>query len=382
MQVQEIYDINIFIDELSVFEAPGVSLQNANIFEALSNPVPVCDLTLVVPLNWIDERAIVDGTLIKFIIRSEVLNIDDIYYFRIFNISELNVQQAFVQLKIEGVIDFYNGYMAANNYNMFATTSDIFRAIAINNDLTPVIDATNDKQLWVAGENNTYQFLNKMAQFGWIDETSAMIWAVDKYKNLLYKNLTNLFRTRQDNVFLFQQSSYPDIKNKKYCYTQAKGSLQSGVNNLRNGGYGGNSFTFDTNKYTLDTITAKKVVAESKMMNISKDLSKGLADHWYAFNTGNYHANYLKAYKQNKRILSTYSSYVTLSSQFFQPMRIGQVVQYEYIDSQDTESKLYALSGIYMINALHITITLKDITSDIELVMQGLNSVPITQDVY
>lgn len=382
MQIQEIYDVDIYIDDLNIFEASGVVFMGANIYESISNPIPVCNLDLTIPLAWMDERTITDGTVIKFIVKCKDLNISEQYVFRLFNIIEMEVLQKFMKLRLEGVIDFYNGYTSGNSYNMHTTTSAIFKSIADANSLIPNIDMTNDKQLWIAGEKNLYQFMCNICAHSYVDETSCMFWAIDRYKNLLFKNLTTLFRTRQNEIFTFKQMTKPDFKNKLFAYSKAKGSIQSGTNNLKNDGYGGEDFAFNLSTYSFDTITAKKVVAESKMINISKDLSKGLSESWYAFNVGNFHENYFKAHKQNKRILSTYSTYVTLNCQFFQPYRLAQIVQYEYLDSQDENNKLFALSGVYMIDAIHIEISPNAITSDVELVMQGMNSKPITQVIF
>ena len=382
MQIQTFYDLNIFIDDLNIFDAPGVVFVRGEIYESITNPIPSCELELNVPTNWLDYRSIVDGTQIRFSLKSEQYNINNNYDFRIFNIKELSLQQRFAHIIIEGVIDFYSGYETGNTFNLNAPSSEVFKKVASTYGLNNEIDATNDLQTWVAGENNTYQFLNYMAEYGWIDETSAMIWFIDRHKYLVYKNLTTLFRQRQDNIWIFKQTPDPNISNKEYGYTGASSSIQSGLENLKNEGYGGTDKCFNLLTYSWDDIYARKVIAESNIINISKELSKGLAQEWFPFNVGNNHANFYKAYKQNKRILSTYSSYVTLQCQFFQPYRIGQIVNFEYLDSQYIHNKIIALSGVYIINAIHISLSLKNITATVELAMQGLNGEAITREVY
>ena len=236
--------------------------------------------------------------------------------------------------------------------------------------------------MWVAGENNVYQFLTYLARYGWVDDTSAVFWCFDRHGILLYKNLTKLFRTRQKKVWTFIQSLKPDPSKKEFGYNNVTAAVLAGTNNLRNEGYGGEDFYFDTQEYTLKAFAARKVIAESNLINISKDLSQGLNDVWYPFDIGNFHKNYYKALKQNKRILATYSSYVTVESQFFQPYRLGQIVSFNYSDSNDIKNTLSALSGIFMIDAIHISITADAVSSTAELVMQGLNGQSLTQDVY
>ena len=132
----------------------------------------------------------------------------------------------------------------------------------------------------------------------------------------------------------------------------------------------------------MKDVSAKKVVAESKMMNISKELSKGLAQQFFPFDIGNFHSNYYLAYKQNRRILSTYSSYTVLKTEFLQSYRLGQIVNFEYTDSMNDNNKLESLSGVYMIDAIHIMITTSSIKSNVELVMQGLNGKNTLQETY
>ena len=66
MKIQESYDLDIFIDGLNIFEAPGVIFLGARIYESIENPLPYCTLTLSVPINWMNQRTIVDGTKIRF----------------------------------------------------------------------------------------------------------------------------------------------------------------------------------------------------------------------------------------------------------------------------------------------------------------------------
>ena len=382
MKLNDIYEFDLFIDNLNIFETPGVVFGGAEIFEAIANPLPVCELDMSIPVGWLDGRTIVDGTLIRFHLKSDHFKLDSNYDFRIFNIERIQVNQKFAQVKINGIIDSYTGYTTGNKYNACMNSSEMFTTIGSALGLTPEVDKTNDKQLWVAGENNTYEFLNKIAQNGWIDETSGMIWFIDRDKRLIYKNLTSLFRQRQEKIYKFVQSASVDPEDKQYGYTSIEGSIQSGTNNLRNGGYGGKDPYFDLLSYSYKQADSKKVIAESRLINISKELSKGLNTSWFPFDVGNFHKQYYNAYKQNKRILSTYSSYLVLESQFFQPYRLGQIVDIDYIDSQTEDNKVTSLTGCYMIDAIHTKITMASITAIVELMAQGLNGTPLTREVY
>lgn len=382
MLVQDIYDLNIFIDDLNIFKSPGVSFGKADIYESIGNPLPVCSLEMIIPTDWMDNRAIVDGTKIKIQIKCTNLDIDQEYVFRLFNIKKVELIQNNVKVAIEGILDFYDGYSHANDFNMYGPSSEIFKKVASTFSLTSDIDSTNDAQLWVAGQKNIFQFFNYLMRYAWVDETSAMFWCFDRNKTLLFKNLTTLFRNRQDRVYSFVQSGVPDKKNKEFMYSKVFGSIQSGVNNLRNDGYGGSDTYFDFLSYEWKDVKATKVVAESNMINVSKDLSRGLSQEWFSFDVGNYHKNYYLAYKQNKRILSTYSTFLTVTTEFLQKYRLGEIVNFQYMDSKNKDNKLDCMSGTYMIDAIHTEISLNNISGILELVMQGLNGKATTQETY
>lgn len=382
MKIQDQYDLNIYIDSLNIFEANGVILVAAEITEAISNPVPQCKLCLTVPLDWLDERSIVDGTLIRFEIKNKDLDINENLRFRLFKINKVEIQQKTVKIELSGLLDFYRGYESGNEYNMFAPTSEVFKHIARVNKLTAEIDDTNDEQLWVAGENNTYQFMMKMATHGWIDETSAMFWCMDRHGILLYKDLTRLFAKRSSHIGKFIQQIYTDPSEKVYGYSAADASIQAGYENIVNGGYGGEDHFFNLLDYDLTPVNAKKVVAFSNLINIGKELSHGLAQSFYPLDVGNFHKNYYRAKKQNTRILSTFSTYVNVATTFFMPYRLAQIINFEHIDSQDPNNKVKLTSGLFTICAIKINMTTKDITCFLQLAMQGLNGKAITREVY
>ena len=373
MKVQEEYDLNIYIDGLNIFEAPGVIFSGGEITEAICNPVPTCKLNLSIPLGWLDERSIVDGTIFLIEIKNEDMNLYESMKFRVFNINKIRINQDFAEVQIEGILNFYDGYMDGNRYNQYSSSADVFRNAAALTGIESEIDDTNDEQLWVAGENNLYQFLMKTATHGWADETSAMIWCMDRHKILLYKNLTTMFRTRSNTIGTFLQLPHPESEQKVYGYTQAEASVQAGYENLINGGYGGEDRYFDILSYEWKDVSAKKVIAESNLINISKELSRGLAQSWYPFDVGNFHENYWKAKIQNNRILSTYSTYINVACSYFMPYRLCQIVRFNFTDSQDIENRVRIVSGIFAICAIKIKFTTASLTCNLQLVMQGLN---------
>lgn len=377
-----IYDVELLIDGLSPFNTNGVSFVSLDIYEAIMNPVPNCVLRMIIPLKWLENRTITDGTLLTIGIKAPKQNIDERYDFRLFNIEKLKLNQNFVTVEISGVIDFYQGYKAGNDINSYGKSSEMFTKIASLGGLQTDIDPTNDAQLWIAGERNIYLFMSDIAAHGWIDETSAMFWCIDRQKRLLYKNLTTLFRNRQENIYTFTQRPPEQKTDKLYFYNNVEGHILSGTNNLQNEGYGGEDYYFDLTSYATKSVAARKVVAESKMINISKVLSQGVITQIYPMDVGNFHKNYYLALKQNKRILSTYSTYLTITTGNLQSFRLAQICNIEFMDSQTRDNKSTTVSNVCMIDAIHTTITTSNITAVLEVTMQGLNNPSKTQETY
>lgn len=61
MIIQDIYDLEIFIDDLNIFDTSAASFVRADIFESISNPIPTCNLEVFLPIDFIDKRSIVDA---------------------------------------------------------------------------------------------------------------------------------------------------------------------------------------------------------------------------------------------------------------------------------------------------------------------------------
>ena len=377
------YNLSVFIDDMDIL-ATGCLLGKCMLYESILTHIPSCEMNLVVPATMMDQRSIVDGSKIRFEIEFcyEEGKPKEIYNYRIYDIDSLELKQGYIELKVEGVIDFYEGYTESNKYNMTGNTSDIFKEIAKQNNLTNSIDLTNDKQLWIGGQRNLFHFMQFVSERGWVDETSCMYWALDRQKILLYKNLTSLLADRSDKIYTFKQNSHTENDKLTYQYDRCYSEIHSGKENIYGYGYGGNDYYFSLLDYDQKAISAKKAVAWSNLFNINKDLSKGINDTFLPFDVGNYHENYNLARIQNKRLLSTYSTYSILDSQYFQPYRLGQIVNLEYMDANDPDYKIDSLSGIRIISSIRIDITPAFIRSKIELAMQGLNGKSIVQEVY
>lgn len=382
MVLNDIYDVNIYIDGENIFESPGCILLEASIFESIMHSIPTCTLNVCVPVSWLNDRSIVDGTLFRFDIKCKAFDFYENLYFRLFNIDKFEIEADFCTLELTGTLDFIEGIREANPYNLYGSSSDVIKNIAKQLSLKTDIDDTNDTQLWVAGENNLYQFLSLLTQHGWVNETSAMFWALDRHKILLYKNLTSVIRNRSDKIWTFVQRQNPDPQKKEYAYTNVYGSALSGYENIKKEGYGGKDHYFDLLNYNWKEVSATKAIAESNSLNLGKAQSKGLAQSWYSFDVGNFHKNYWLAKKQNARLLALYSTYVVVECYYLMNYRLGQIVNFNFMDASDINSKSRFASGTFIIEEININITNTNITTELKLAMQGINGQVITRETY
>lgn len=374
MEIQNGYNLTIKIDDKDIFSEYPCEFLNAAIYESIENVVPTCTIDLGIGGDAFKELPFVDGSKIEINIQSDPYEVERTYNFRLYNIEKILQNTWMISIRISGILDFFEGYTPGNVFNANATTSEIFNKVASQFQLKNTIDTTNDKQLWVAGENNIYQFLSYITQYAYVDEKSAMFWCLDAEKQLLFRNLTTVFSQERNDAFTFVQGVGYDTENKIYRYVSANAHVLSGINNIRNQGYGGNDYYFNLLDYNLKEANSKFVVAENRMLNISKELSKGLANRLLPFDVGNFHENYYNAYKQNKRIMSTFSTEVILSTDCLQKFKLSEIVKLVYMDAGDIDLAVVPLSGSYIISDLNTIVSKNAIIAKLKLIGQGLNT--------
>lgn len=376
------YEVKLFIDGFEITNQVGTKLINFSIFESIEDPIPACKLEFLAHKEFLEQRPILDGSEILVYVKSESFKMEEAYCFRVFSIDKIIQSQEFLTIYVTGLIDFLDGYTPANTFNTFAPSCEILRTIAEKYKLKYDIDTTSDSQLWVAGENNIYQFIAKLAKKAYADDTSAFFWCIDRRKRLLFKNITSLFAGRSKEIYSFVQSTGYSLQNKMYYYTAVVPSMENGLNNIKAGGYGGNNYYFDFNTYSNKSAFCKKAFSGNKYLNISKVYSKGLAPKFLPLDVGNFHPNYYNAEKQNERILATYSTQLTVVSQILQNYRLGQIVNFYPGDTNSAAYIIPALSGLYIIKTITLNITAQAATGTLQLSSQGLNSENSVVEVY
>ena len=382
MEIQNGYNITLKIDGKDLFSEYPCEFLNSVIYENIEDLVPTCTIDLGIMGMALEELPFVDGSKIEIHIQSDGYGVDNTYLFRLYDIEEINQNGWILSIRLFCALDFFDGYTQGNTFNTNATTSEIFKKIANNYQLENDIDPTNDKQLWVAGENNLYQFMTYMTQYAYIDEKSAMFWCFNGQKKLLFKNIIDIFSKEAKDAFTFIQAAFYDSQEKIYRYVNINANISSGTNNIRNQGYGGNNYYFDLLTYNIKEANSRFVVAENRMLNISKELSKGLANTMLPFDVGNFHEKYFNAYKQNKRTLSTFSTEVTLTTDCLQSFKLAEIVKLIYMDNGDIDLAIKPLSGNYIIAGINTIISKQAIVANVRLLTQGLNTKSQTVETY
>lgn len=152
-----------------------------------------------------------------------------------------------------------------------------------------------------------------------------MFWCLDRHRCLLFKDINNIFNS-ETKYNVIPTTHNMSVTSNTIGYITSAVTNSSGLENVQNNGYGGDDFYYDLLNYKLNTVSAKKVKAYSGIININKEISNGLKQSFYPLNVGNFHKNYYLAHDQNKRVLSTFSTYYMLGCQTFQPCRLGQLV--------------------------------------------------------
>ena len=384
--------------------ANGCIVYGVSIHESISDIIPTCKVEIEVPYTWIDNQYITDGTLIyinmkineKISSGYEKLK-EKPYIFRLFKIHKLEDHGVFVKLLLHGVIDFISGYGNANELNCACTTSSVFKNCATKFGFTNTsIDDTSDKQLWIANGRTVYQFLTYCCLDGYINDTSAMMWAIDRNKKLYYKNIVKCFDCNKaasncangncsDGCLGIRVGSYgvPVVTHAPF-----------GINNVQLGAYGANGNAFQLIegtecKYDYSVSTSDKVTKTSESTCVCKNCDCKNSQDWFPFDVGNHHKNYFKAANQNRQVLSTYSTFMTIQFSpstglvvkdsivpFFEAYHLFDTCNIEYDVHADKGkfTKMKALTTKAMVESIDVNVTQKHAGTQIKFVTQGLNT--------
>ena len=371
--LREFYEFKILIGNASVTTGAGATFINATIDEGIEDLYSICTITFEGSESFVDEAAIVDGTPIQIFVKSKELNFNYVYHFRVGKITVQQSTNSSFRYTIVGYTDFYHLFEPPTNFAFKGNSSQVFQNIADTYNLECEIDKTNDEQLWICSEQNLKEWLSYVASRGWRDETSGMFWCIDRHRCLLYKDINTLFSLPSTYTFAPGTGS-ATLDSKTMYYINSTVINKTIEENIQNNGYGGSDFNFNLLNYKLEETSAKKVKAYSNIININKEVSKGLKQSFHPFNVGNYHEHFYVSHDQNTRVLSTFSTYFSLVCQFFQPVRLGQIVNVVK-NSLTNGNQKKSLNVKSMINHIQINFVESNINMSVGLCTQGFNGI-------
>ena len=380
----------------------GCKLYGVSIHESIIDIIPTCKIEMEVPYTWIDGQYLTDGTLVSIDMKiNEKLAPDHTnlnekpYIFRLFYIDKIEDHGVFVRVILSCVIDFLPGYGDANKLNCSCTTAKVFENCAKEYKFTDTdIDKTNDAQLWISNGRTIYQFLSYCCQFGSVNDTSGMMWAIDRNKKIYYKDVVGCFKAgckdKGCNNIRVGSLGVPVI-----------GTIPFGLNNVKYGTYGsdGDVFTLvqgNDFKYDYVNIESNNLLKTAESTCVCKDCNCRNGQNWFPFDVGNHYKRYFHSVIQNRQILSTYSTFLSIRFTpstgivaknsiipFFEAFHLFDMCNVEY--DVDVTGNQYvamnALSSKYMVKSIDIDITQGHAATCVELVTQGLNTKNINKTV-
>lgn len=375
MIIKNIYDVSIFIGNVDILDGGSASKVQCIIEESIYDNIPMCKIVFLSSPEFISETPIIDGTKIKITITSDAFSINETIPFRVMKMSALPYGND-IMYSIECVIDFYELFRTPIKYSMNNNSSEVFKLIASKNNLAnSEIYTTQDKQLWAPSCSNLYQWMNYITQHSWASQQSAFFWALTRNKKLVFADVDRLvYNSKNITKICYGDIKEDDIDNNIVRYKDIAFEMNPGPENLFNKGYDGENNYFDLLSYSTKSVNANKVRAVSEIININRELSSGLGKNISQFNVGNHHKNFFVAEVQNRRILSTFSTYVDLFCEFYFPINIAQVCLLEGQSHNTSKNEeVNTLNIKYIISKIQTKITSSNINMNVELCSQGYN---------
>jgi len=373
MKINNYYEAFISVGEIEILSSGVASKVNCKITEDVAYGMPVCKLTFMSSRDFLGDFPIVDGVKITIELKSTELKIDEIMFFRVANVrSTANGNNMIYSL--DCIVDFYELFRNPIKYSMNSNSSEIFKKIMSDNNINGSIHQTQDKQLWSPSETNLGQWLSYVAAHAWSSPQSGFYWFMNRTKNMFFLDIDKLIYESKNVVkFKYGDTMAEDIDSRIVRYKNLAIDTKPGEENLFNRGYDGSSEHFDLLSYTTQSINANKVRAVSEIVNINKELSNGLGKNFSSFDVGNHHKNFFLAEMQNRRVLSTFSSYIALSCEIFRPLKLSQVCTIETVAPANSNSTINTFDIKYIVNKILTTISSSTVSMEVELCSQGYN---------
>lgn len=373
MIINNDYEVFISVCGIELFDSGKASKVNCKITEDVVYSMPTCSLTFLSSREFLDGLPIVDGAKVTIQIKSNTFNINENLYFRVANMKTMANGNNMIY-NLDCVIDFYELFRDPIKYSMNNNSSEIFKKIMNDNGLIGSVHQTKDKQLWAPSEGNLGQWLSYIAAHAWSSPQSGFYWFMNREKNMFFLDIDKLIYESKDTVkFVYGDTMNDDVNSRTMRYKNLAIDTRPGEENLFNRGYDGANSHFDLLSYSTKHINANKVRAVSEIVNINKELSQGLGKNILQFDIGNHHENFFLAEAQNRRVLSTFSSYIALSCESYRPLKLSQVCTIQTVAPNNSNSPINTFDIKYIVDKIVTHISSSTINMEVELCSQGYN---------
>ena len=231
-------------------------------------------------------------------------------------------------------------------------SNEVFKRIGDKAGLVVEDDPTMDKQTWFTLEGNRLQFMRDVCAHAFADKYSVYLWWVGKEGVLNFKNIVSRIQKQHKCILTETTDMTKGIATGRIPVMQVTYSMESGINNFKYG-YGKYMSFFDSFNTKNRTIYPKDFESNVQTLNVYEDAqSLGWID--CGVNSKNTHANYNRAFVQNKRGLALWSTVLTCIDLNNYPFRLGDCIKFDLKVDGFEEMLLY--TGNYLVAGIYYSI--------------------------
>lgn len=362
--------LEFYIDGVSI---PMVqSAINISIIENSQSILPTCQFTYNdaggVLLN---KLTLGDGSRLRILLAKDDVSGLTVSDFYTFGAPKVNIGTGSSYVIQSAAIFNALKYLRGKPKRSYTGTSyAVLKKLAEECDLAFDGNYSNDTQTWLNAGNLSYnQLVRNIADHGWYDSKSCFVVGLSEKGVLRYINLSTLNDVKPAAVFsiLPKVGKIPNYKILQYSINNDAGLM----NNIM--GYGSKFVEQDTtgSTYTYDSMDITRF---SNYTEMSADFIQSTVDlqkmDYQPFNCGNVHSNYTKAFYQNKRLRSIWSTGVDILVDKCTNLSLFDVVKCDISDHMSSgTNKSY--SGEYIIGAKTRILDNGNYYEKLKLVTQG-----------
>lgn len=346
------------------FPFEGNALDFIHLSSSVRSALPILtfkitDVTKFLSLN----NYLVDGTLITVTAGKEQQK--TAYNFRLFSSTELPSNSP--EYRIHAYLDAPKYWSSSLIQSQKGTTSEVLRFLANRCGMTYNGVKTSDSQVWIPQNLPIREFVRKIQQYGWVNDSSCMQAGVTLGKELRYRNVSDFadypvkdfFATTKVTDTVKPMTDYAP-RNRSGFYNVTSGYKDSRV----------------TQSVLLEDATHTKVTFKknsSKLM-MSNEVKGQLEQNKVSYapvDVGNTHENYERALYQNRRLGNLFTLGLEILTPEFTACDLLDVVSVE-VELPDVKG-MRQYGGKYLVLSKVIYIQGGNYYEKLELARHGLN---------